>query len=588
VAAGVAAVNADAIAAGQVTAFNKATGAKVAKGDIAVSGAVDADVSKYGTAQPITYTVAIDTNSPQASGQVDFFTSAGTIIGETDRYVIFGVTPQYLVAPGVAAANADLVAAASVTAFDKITGAKVAKADIRVAGVVSADPAFFGSAQTVIYSVGIDPVNPQTYGTVDFYVSAGSIIGENADYIIYGVTPTYLVVPRVAAANADLVLAGQVTAFNKATGAKVDKTDIVASGTVSADASRFGLPQPITYTVAIDTNSPQTSGQVDFYVSTGTIIGENAAYIIYGVTPQFLDAPGVPGANADLVVAGQVTAFDKVTGAPVPPSAIVATGTVSADGTFFGAAQPIRYTVAIDSSNPQASGYVDFITSGGVIIARSNEYVIYGANPTYIAEADLVVANADLVAAGQVTAFNRTTGTRVPSSEIEATGTLDSGLALYGKPQPVSYRIKSDPASPRIQGSVDFYVAAPTYMLAYDGNGHDSGNVPAPTFHTAGDVALVAASDLGRNGYEFLGYSEDKAASIATYQTGDAITMMGDVVLYAVWQKAPEPSSPIIPLTGDTLLLVELALFALATSIELLLILLFRRRRGHNRSEALI
>jgi hypothetical protein len=557
----------------------------VAKGDIVATGSVSADVAKYGTAQPVTYTVRHDTGTPQAQGTVDFYVSGGKIIGQSADYIIYGTTPTYLVAPGVAAANADLVAAGQVTAFSRATGAAVAKGDIVATGSVSADVSRYGTAQAVTFTVRHDAGTPQAQGTVDFYVNGGKIIGESADYVIYGTTPTYLVAPGVAAANADLVAAGQVTAFNRATGAKVAKGDIVAAGSVSADASLYGAAQPVTYTVRHDTSTPQAQGTVDFYVATGAIIGESADYIIYGVTPRYLDALGVPAANADLVAAGLVTAFNKATGASVPSTAIVATGTLSADATYFGASQPIRYTVSMDPSSPQASGTVDFRTSGGVIIAQNEGYVIYGLNPTYLAAVDVDTANADLVAAGQVIAFEKATGAPVPRSAIEAIGVVHSGLARYGTAQMISFRITTDPTAPQVQGSVDFYVAAPTYMLSYDGNGHDSGNAPAPSFHTAGDSATVAAPAFARRGYTFLGYNEDKAAGNAVYQPGDSITMTGDMLLYAVWQKDPEPVSPFIPLTGDALVWIEVAIFALAASLGLFLLLAALRRRGYNRSE---
>ncbi|MDR0513971.1 MAG: hypothetical protein LBG81_02245, partial [Coriobacteriaceae bacterium] len=482
VAAGVASANADLVQAGVVTAFYRPTGAQVAKGDIETSGTVSEAVADFGTAQTVTYTIRADTGNPRAIGTVDFYVSGGAIIGQNNDYVIYGATPTYLVAPGVAAANADLVLAGTVTAFRKQTGAPVAKGDIVAVGTLSADPSLFGTSQAITYSVRYDTGTPKASGKVDFYVAAGDIIGQNADYVIYGISPQYLVAPGVASANADLVQAGAVTAFHRQTGAPVAKTDIVAVGTLSVDPSLFGLAQPITYSVRYDTGMPKASGIVDFYTSAGSIIGQNAAYVIYGVTPQFLEVRDVARSNADLVLAGAVTAFNRATGAPVAKTDLVTAGTLSADPSLFGIAQGITYTVGIDPTNPQATASVDFIVSGGAIIAQSEGYVIFGATPQYLTVADVAAANADLVAAGQVTAYDKVTGAQVPSGGIGIVGSVSGLEASFGSPQAISYTVTADASLPKASGTVDFYVsggaiigqnadyviygATPTYLVA--------------------------------------------------------------------------------------------------------------------------
>ncbi|MDR0513972.1 MAG: hypothetical protein LBG81_02250 [Coriobacteriaceae bacterium] len=537
VAPGVAAVAADPVLAGQVTAFNKTTGFAVPKGNIQASGTVSDDPALFGTKQQITYTVAIDTATPKASGTVDFYVSGGTIIGQSAEYVIYGATPQYLVAPGVAAANADLVAAGAVTAFRKATGAPVAKGDIEASGLLSGDSQYFGMAQPVTYTVKADPSNPPASGQVKFYVSGGAIIGQNADYVIYGATPQYLVAPGVAAANADLVLAGAVTAFRRATGAQVAKGDIEANGSISDAVGAFGTAQPVVYTVRGDTGSPRAQGTVDFYVSGGAIIGQNADYVIYGTTPQYLVAPGVAAANADLVLAGAVTAFRKATGAPVAKGDIEASGSISDDVGTFGTRQAVTYTVRGDTGNPQAIGTVDFFVSGGSIIGQNADYVIYGVTPQYLVAPGVAAANADRVQAGQVTAFKRATGAKVAKTDIEASGSISADVASYGSAQSITYMVRGDTGSPRAQGTVDFYVSGGTII------GQNDDFViygVTPTYLVAPDVASANA-DLVLAGAvtafrKATGAPVAKADILASGSLSDAVADYGtrQPVTYAV------------------------------------------------------
>ncbi|MDR0514595.1 MAG: hypothetical protein LBG81_05480, partial [Coriobacteriaceae bacterium] len=491
----------------------------------------------------------------------------------------YGTTPQYLVAAGVPAANADLVTAGAVTAFNKATGARVAASDIRAAGSISAAVADYGSAQAVIFSIAIDTNLPRASGTVDFFVNGGAIIGQNADYIIYGTTPQYLVAAGVTSANADLVTAGAVVAFNRATGARVAGSDIRAAGSISAAPADFGVRQPISFTVAIDPSSPQACGTVDFIVSAGTVIGQNATYIIYGVTPTYLAAADVGTANADLVAAGQVTAFNLTTGAKMAKGDIQATGSLSATPALHGVKQAVTYTLAIDPTRPKASGMVEFIVCEGAVLGQSDRFIIFGESPRSILSTDLAQANADLVAAGKVRAFEKATGTPVDPSDIAVSGGPLANV-VGGPAQSVRYEVSIDPTAPKAFAEVVFTIVSlsRSHTLSYNGNGNDSGRPPDPVSCPEGADVIVAGHSMGRSGHHFTGYSEDPLATAASYQPGDTITLSRDLTLYALWTK-DRPANPVSPITGDSLLLLQATILGLLLATALFLIWLRLRRK---------
>jgi uncharacterized repeat protein (TIGR02543 family) len=91
------------------------------------------------------------------------------------------------------------------------------------------------------------------------------------------------------------------------------------------------------------------------------------------------------------------------------------------------------------------------------------------------------------------------------------------------------------------------------FTLTYDGNGSTSGTVPSQ--QTATDSSqthsftLASKGTMARSGYKFLGWSESKTATTASYKAGASYSMTaGEKTLYAVWQKnalvvsgTPEP-----------------------------------------------
>ena len=77
------------------------------------------------------------------------------------------------------------------------------------------------------------------------------------------------------------------------------------------------------------------------------------------------------------------------------------------------------------------------------------------------------------------------------------------------------------------------------YNVTYDPNAIEySGNIPIGQQYPKGKVVTVTENKLSRNGYEFLGWSEDQTATTAQYTSGDTFNMPAEnVVLYAVWKE---------------------------------------------------
>ena len=78
-------------------------------------------------------------------------------------------------------------------------------------------------------------------------------------------------------------------------------------------------------------------------------------------------------------------------------------------------------------------------------------------------------------------------------------------------------------------------------VIAYDANG--GSNAPASQVIPAGQAARLSAAKPILSGYTFLGWHTDKNAKEGKYAPGDAVTLTVDVVLYAIWEKAPNTIS---------------------------------------------
>ncbi|MGN1466921.1 MAG: InlB B-repeat-containing protein [Ruminococcus sp.] len=88
---------------------------------------------------------------------------------------------------------------------------------------------------------------------------------------------------------------------------------------------------------------------------------------------------------------------------------------------------------------------------------------------------------------------------------------------------------------------VDIYYSIEKYRVTYDGNGNTSGEVPTDeNEYFKNNVATVLGKNtLEKEGYRFLGWSENNAADTAEYTEGSSLTVNSNVTLYAVWEELP-------------------------------------------------
>ncbi len=72
------------------------------------------------------------------------------------------------------------------------------------------------------------------------------------------------------------------------------------------------------------------------------------------------------------------------------------------------------------------------------------------------------------------------------------------------------------------------------YTITYDANG--GSNAPASQTKTVGVDLVLSDSTPNRSGYNFLGWSTDKNATVAQYLPGSIFSTDADITLYAVWK----------------------------------------------------
>lgn len=79
-----------------------------------------------------------------------------------------------------------------------------------------------------------------------------------------------------------------------------------------------------------------------------------------------------------------------------------------------------------------------------------------------------------------------------------------------------------------------------TYIVSFDLNG---GTGDFDSIATNTGSAVLPTSTPTREGYTFLGWSEDSGSSTAEYSPGQTISVNSDTILFAIWSKIPTPPS---------------------------------------------
>ena len=82
--------------------------------------------------------------------------------------------------------------------------------------------------------------------------------------------------------------------------------------------------------------------------------------------------------------------------------------------------------------------------------------------------------------------------------------------------------------------------------LTYDGNGHDGGAVPTDSanYRLNHKAKVAGYGTMTRTGYQFKGWNTQADGQGTDYVAGSEITMDKSYILYAKWEKLPDPPAP--------------------------------------------
>lgn len=84
------------------------------------------------------------------------------------------------------------------------------------------------------------------------------------------------------------------------------------------------------------------------------------------------------------------------------------------------------------------------------------------------------------------------------------------------------------------------WTSAPTYTVAYDGNGHTAGTAPVNQTKIQGvDLTLAGQGDLTRTGYAFSGWNTASGGTGTDYAAGATYSADAAVTLHAKWTELP-------------------------------------------------
>ncbi|MBQ6660460.1 MAG: InlB B-repeat-containing protein [Lachnospiraceae bacterium] len=245
----------------------------------------------------------------------------------------------------------------------------------------------------------------------------------------------------------------------------------------------------------------------------------------YASTPKLLPAPGTSGTVK--------LTFDLNGGSVGAPAEI---------------SKPVGTTVKIPKSSPYRGGYwfMGWSTSKTATTAtyKSESEILLAKNVTLYCVWKKAAAMTYRVSfdrnGGSGTApspMTVTTGTTVTvpkCSSINREGYYFMGWSTT-RGGAVAYKSGD---TIKVTASIVLYASwkPKTNIVTFNVNG-GSGSLPATIKVLTGKTATVSKSTMSRNGYWFLGWSESKTATTATYKTGSEISVNKDTVLYAVWKK---------------------------------------------------
>lgn len=298
----------------------------------------------------------------------------------------------------------------------------------------------------------------------------------------------------------------------------LEQSGLKATITPSVPAVTAGNTSTVTYAVTIEATAATASGK-----NVSLTIGPPEHYMSYAfgtVTITGSAITGTVGMPAGLAlsggkITGTVTGGGYAIGShTVPMSLTVSDLGTDTDSTTFTVDQKAALTVTA-TPNPVKAGE-DFTVTATSDVAEGYVKFTYGTDDQRVAvipdENDKGIASATFTATGTVGAQTVTALQYAMTGVVntEATETITVNAATV-------YR-----------------------TITFDGNAVDAYHVPAAGTVATGGTYTVTDAKPNRTGYTFVGWSEDKNATTATYTgTGtETITnVTSDKTLYAVWTK---------------------------------------------------
>lgn len=392
---------------------------------------------------------------------------------------------------------------------------------------------------TVFYAVFQQNVKEYTvtFATED----KGNLTGADAQTIAYG---NKLSSVPTATANAGYTFAGWYVGDTKVT-----PTDYIVTGDVTLTAKYTAN----TYTVTFMANG-----------GTGTMIPQN---FTYGVS-QALNANTFTAPTGKSFVGWNTAANGSGTsyGAGERIS-------ISSNITLYAQWDNVAYTVTVNpsnngtvSANPSGGNYEQEITltitpaagyeldtltvkddaSQNDVTVSNNKFNMPASHVTVSATFKAInyTVGIDATENGDVSAdlTTATIGQTVTLSNTPANGyKLVSYIVTDGSGASVSVTDNKF-AMPASNVTVTAEFAPITYTIRFDGNGATSGNIDPIAGVKYGEVKTLPENVYARNGYKFLGWSEDKNATNATYADQASVTNLtstdeATVTLYAIWDE---------------------------------------------------
>ena len=166
----------------------------------------------------------------------------------------------------------------------------------------------------------------------------------------------------------------------------------------------------------------------------------------------------------------------------------------------------------------------------------------------------IISTNGGTVVTSYKLSYNANGGSGAPSTQtgstsytISSTKPVRSGYKFLGWSESSSATAASYTAGDRIKLNKDTTLYAvwqkesvTSYKLMYDANGGSG----APATQTGSTSYIISSVEPVRSGYNFLGWSENRSATAASFTAGDKVTLNGDATLYAVWEKQQDDTPP--------------------------------------------